>query len=680
MKNVPLAVITLCCCLFFPGVPALAQSPGPNGLGPCDLLMDKEGANLFFLAKDGQAVMTCPVDEWSNLVTLALPFQPSQFAFFPDEKRLAIVGGLAPGYTAIVRIDHNESGTQLVLESSFVTGHSPSSVVVLDRPESSGDGAAATRPVLYIADQFRGEILLAAAETGEIIDTWPAGREPVSLKATPDGQKLVAISLLPEGRSDAFYITSAVRVFHVATGVAKRIELYNGVSNLRGLALSHDGRYAFVTGTQGNYTTVTSQVVGGWIVENILAIIDLENEQYVDMIFLDDTLLGAANPWGVATSDDGRYLTIALSGTDEILIMPMARIQKIIDRRPQGQRPGGGMYAYNYQGDGEIDFPIRVRVKLGTKGLRHLLMRGNRIYALSYFEDILLQIKVELTPPLHNWPDAYVRAEKAPHVALIQASEVPDPNAFRPVSRPLSDAHPLEGVSIGREIVQLAPRPSWTLARRGEVLFHDATYCQEHWLSCATCHPDARIDGLNWDLVNDGVGNAKNTKSMLLAHQTPPSMISGVRADAETAVRAGVTHILFGKIPEEDSAAIDEYLKTLPVVPSPWLVNGEPSEAAKRGRFLFESSRTGCASCHPEPLFTDLSLHATHSQNHNDTIAKFDTPTLVESWRTAPYLNTGKYVTIRDLLFEGKHGNFDDHLDKLTEKEQNELIEYVLSL
>ena len=43
---------------------------------------------------------------------------------------------------------------------------------------------------------------------------------------------------------------------------------------------------------------------------------------------------------------------------------------------------------------------------------------------------------------------------------------------------------------------------------------------------------------LNWDLLNDGVGNPKNTRSLLLAHKTPPAMFLGVRANAEAAVRA----------------------------------------------------------------------------------------------------------------------------------------------
>ena len=45
---------------------------------------------------------------------------------------------------------------------------------------------------------------------------------------------------------------------------------------------------------------------------------------------------------------------------------------------------------------------------------------------------------------------------------------------------------------------------------RGNMYFHDATLGFQGWQSCASCHPnDARADGLNWDLLNDGLGNPK---------------------------------------------------------------------------------------------------------------------------------------------------------------------------
>jgi cytochrome c peroxidase len=231
-----------------------------------------------------------------------------------------------------------------------------------------------------------------------------------------------------------------------------------------------------------------------------------------------------------------------------------------------------------------------------------------------------------------------------------------------------------EAPSVRR--LALAPPPQWDEVRRGEVLFHDGRVCLQHWQSCASCHPEGRADALNWDLLNDGEGNPKNTKSMLLSHQTPPAMASGVRLTAEAAVRSGIKHILMSQRPEDEARAMDAWLKSLKPVPSPLLVNGRLSPSAERGRRLFESNRVGCARCHPAPLYTDRKTHDVASRGDFDDRAAFDTPALVEAWRTAPYMHDGRYATIGQLLTEGRHGLEDE----LSDEEIADLAQFVLSL
>jgi len=237
----------------------------------------------------------------------------------------------------------------------------------------------------------------------------------------------------------------------------------------------------------------------------------------------------------------------------------------------------------------------------------------------------------------------------------------------------------------------------WTMdvRRRGEMLFNDASLCFQQWQSCVSCHPDGRADALNWDLLNDGIGNPKNTKSLLLAHETPPAMITGVRDRAEVAVRSGIRHIQFAVRPEKDAVAIDEYLKSLKAIPSPYLarspasrrktlgprtrgqVNGKLSKAGRRGRKIFK--RAGCASCHSGPLYTDLQKYDVGIGKDLDKDRQFDTPTLVEVWRTAPYLYDGRAATIKEVLTT--HNPDDKHgvTSNLTEAEINDLAEFVLS-
>ena len=119
-------------------------------------------------------------------------------------------------------------------------------------------------------------------------------------------------------------------------------------------------------------------------------------------------------------------------------------------------------------------------------------------------------------------------------------------------------------------------------------------------------------------------------------------MSLGVRANASVAVRNGIQNSLASVQPEEVPRAMDEWLKSLDPAPSPHLVNGLPSQAARRGETLFKSPEVGCANCHEPPLFTDLRSYDVGTQNPFDKEARdFDTPTLRELWRTAPYLHDG---------------------------------------
>jgi hypothetical protein len=186
---------------------------------------------------------------------------------------------------------------------------------------------------------------------------------------------------------------------------------------------------------------------------------------------------------------------------------------------------------------------------------------------------------------------------------------------------------------------------------------------------------------LNWDLLNDGDGNPKNTKSLVLCCQTPPAMSLGVRETAEDAVRSGLRHILFANRPESEAAAITDYLRSLLPMPSPRLVRGALSAPARRGKMLFESAQTGCSTCHPPGLFTDLQSYDVGTRAPGDKASdKFDTPTLVELWRTAPYLHDGSAATVLDVLTTRNPHDRHGRTSKLSRRQLEDLSAYLLSI
>ncbi|MHB8971982.1 MAG: hypothetical protein ACYC3X_19365 [Pirellulaceae bacterium] len=591
--------------------PAVAGAPG-DYLGPSSLAAAPDGATLYVACEDACQVLWVSLPGGEVRQRITVPSRPSGLICTNDGCQL-LVTCAAPD--SVVLVVDARSGDIL---RTLPVGHTACSPV-WDQRHSR----------LFVCNRFHNDLSLLDLPTGLELRRIPVGREPIAAALTPDGRTLLVANHLPDARTDVEYrgrVSAAVRVIAVQTLESTAIALPHGASGVRSLCISPDGSYALVTHVLSNFQNVPFRVDMGWVNVNVVSIVDVRKRELMGTIGLDEMQLGAANPWGVAFSQDGSTICVAASGTHELCVINTSQLVSDRARRTMSPLPGAWPV---YPSLGES---LWRRVALPGRGPRGVAIVGSTAYVTQYFSDTLAAVALDRS------------ADVAP------------------------------------QAIALGPPPQVTLQRRGEMLFNDATICYQNWQSCASCHPDARGDGLNWDLMNDGVGNPKSTKSMLLAHVTPPAMAQGVRETAEGAVRSGITNILFSRRPEEEAAAIDAYLKTLEPVPSPYLVRGQFSEAAQRGRLLFEGERIGCHRCHPASLYTDGKTHRIGKAQSRHFNNQFDTPTLVEVWRTAPYLNQGRYPTIRELLSDGRHGLSDAENEQLTEQDVGDLVEFVLSL
>ncbi|NLX97361.1 MAG: cell surface protein [Rhodopirellula sp.] len=512
-----------------------------------------------------------------------------------------------------------------------------STLVVLDAVSGSHVSAipvghTATSPVIgadgrraYVCNRFNNDVSVIDLAEGKELARIPAVREPVAAALTPDGRTLLVANHLPNTPTDKTFrgnVSPVVTLIDTRTHATAAIPLTHGANGLRGVCVLPDGKHALVSHLLSNFEMIPFRVDMGWINVNVVSLIDLDQRKVIHTLGIDEQHIGAGNPWDVACSADGQRICVSVAGTHQVCVIDR---RQLLDDSAGNMQPMMGVWPIYLS----LGASAWRRIELTGRGPRAIAVAGSTAFVAQYFSD---------------------------SVEVIDLASQGD-------------------ASVGT--IALGPPPELTLERRGELLFHDATICYQHWQSCASCHPDGRADGLNWDLMNDGTDNSKNTKSMLLAHETPPAMAERVRMTAEDAVRSGIAHILFSTRPEEEATAIDAYLKQLAPLPSPRLVDGCLSPAAERGRKLFESDRVGCALCHPEPLYTDGLAHNVGTRSPKEQTDRFDTPTLVEVWRTAPYLHDGRYTTIEQLLAEGGHGLGDT---KLSARELADLVEFVLSL
>jgi len=490
---------------------------------------------------------------------------------------------------------------------------------------------------------------------------------PYFLAVASDEDLAVVGNRLPAGDASDPAVSAVVSLIDLRSlCVAADIRLPSNSTNVCGVAVSSDGRWAYVVHNLARAMLTTEQIEYGWINANAMTVIDLPKRRRYATVLLDRFNGGAANPFGTAISPDGSTLWVTLSGTHQLGKVDLARLHVLLAKElpevaadtnsDDRGKPNTARGSMGYSDTWRIGLEDPTSVELVVSDLP--VEYGQGRYLGGVF------VRADLPG---NGPRSVAVSPDGREVAVAM---------YYSGTVVLVDSASLKT----RRVVAVGSQPPADEARRGEMIFHDADYCFEQWLSCSTCHPDGRADGLNWDLMNDGIGNPKNTRSLVLSDRTPPAMSRGVRPDMPTAASAGFEFLLFQE-PEADALrAVEAYLRSLGPERSPWLVDGRLGREARRGKAIFDSPEVGCGRCHPGPLYTDLRMHDVGTGAAADESGRFDTPTLVDLWRTGPYLHHGRAAGLREVLTtmnpDDRHGK----TSHLSDDEIDALIEYLRSL
>lgn len=522
----------------------------------------------------------------------------------------------------------------------------------------TGGQIALAGELLVVANYGRSQVEVYPQKYPADSDSFVVERYPVALATSPDGRYVLTGGLLPPGEATPDMAAEVVLFDLERRSVKAVFPLPDGSSNLRNFAISADGKLGLAVHTRGRTALPATQLDRGWISTNVISLVDLEAGARIATCVLDSPAKGAGDPWGVAFDSEGA-VWISLAGTGELMWFDLPRFMRLLHGEevlppekvwPKAYASGGTMpqsrtaaqrwaeIAGKPQLRSEFENNMALlgaigltrRFATGVSGLREIAIArgGNTLAALGYFDQTL--------------------------------------NLF----------HLEAGSAVLEKRIQLAERPEQTPAFRGEHLFFDANVSFQGWMSCATCHHEARTDGLNWDLLNDGIGTPKNTKSMLDSAFTEPTTWTAAREDYLHSIGKGF--FFLGYVPRgtevEDVAA---YFRSLEPEPSPYLQINDAGElllsaAAQRGREVF--TKAACNECHSGPYLTDQKTY------NVGTGGRFDTPGLRELWRTAPYLHDGSADSVADVVERSADNRSHGFTNDLTPAERMDLVAYLLSL
>jgi mono/diheme cytochrome c family protein len=189
-------------------------------------------------------------------------------------------------------------------------------------------------------------------------------------------------------------------------------------------------------------------------------------------------------------------------------------------------------------------------------------------------------------------------------------------------------------------------------------------------ISCQSCHPEAAEDGHTW---NFSVGPRRSQDLRGGASGRAPFHWSGDLVDFDHLFEEVMMKrmSLAANVTSEQKAALRDWLDS---VPAELTADDLDAEAVERGRVLFNSQQTGCATCHGGADYTDNLPHDV------GTGGVFITPTLVGINSRAPLFHDGCSLTLTGRF--GVCGGGDNHgvTSKLTNAERDDLVTYMRSL
>jgi YVTN family beta-propeller protein len=403
--------------------------------------------------------------------------------------------------------------------------------------------------------------------------------------------------------------------------------------NLRQVALSADGKTGYVANMRNRgFATTKGNIDLGWVLGQRLTQVALEGSPSFATISLDTQGKAASDAHGVAVSGDGKFIAVSCGGSHEVMIFRTE--VKPLPWREEASR--------------DLIQPELLK----NDGRYRRVLLGGRPTELAFAPD-----------------------GKTLYVAnyLADAIQVVDAPSARQVGT-----------------IPLGGPKTISLARRGEIVFHDATHSFNQWYSCNTCHSDGHTNGLDFDTLNDGSQDLsrfhkrsrKKVPTLRRVTKTKPWTWHGWQTDLEDAMIESFTKSMQGPKPQKaDVQALLAYLDTIEYPPNPYReADGSLTQAAQRGREVFRSTKAACNTCHGGPELTDGKIHIAGLEERGDTYRGYNPPSLRGLYDKDPYLHDGRSKSLRDALSGPHSAESVTGLGELTEAELDDLIAYLKTL
>jgi YVTN family beta-propeller protein len=491
---------------------------------------------------------------------------------------------------------------------------------------------------LYVLNTSIDNISVFDLATLKEIKRLSASRSPWSLAQSPNGHSILVTHALSRFVPDRTPSMSEVTVIDAGRVIVEDRLVVPGANLLQGVAWHPSGEFALITLLRTKNLVPMTRINRGWTITNGLGIVWRDGT--VDQVLLDQNDLYFPDPTDVCITPDGKYALVTSSSSDRVAI---ADLDKLI-----------------------------ALLKAATPRERERII-PNHLGKWSQF-----MVK-------------YIQTDNSPHGITCSAD-----GSTAYVAGTLDDAVTVIDLkkleAVGR--IELGGAKELTKRRRGEKLFNSANITFRRQFSCHTCHPDGHIDGIVYDIEDDGIGMGPiDNRSLRGINDTAPFKWTGINPSLKRQCGARLA-VFITRLAPFDPEQLDDlhyYLCTIPRPPNRYRkLGGSLTDAQRRGKAIYERTRTNdgrlipkdnrCATCHCPPLLTDGKIHDVGTKFAYDHEGKFDTPHLQNIYDSAPYLHNGIAPTLEEIWT--RYNPYDKHgvTNDMTKDQLNDLIEYLKTL
>ncbi len=603
------------------GVALLTAQGEVRYKSPDDLVLSADGKRLFVVCSGSDEVLV--VDTATRAVTgqAHVGKMPRGIALSPDGSRLYVANSWSDNVSEV------DAATMRVLRT-LPAGFEPTGVTV-----------DAAHHSLYVANRLSDDISLvdlSAEGPSAEIERISGGRGASYATASPDGKRIYVSGIYPQpGKFRTAPVTEITQIDADTHLVMKRLNVSNAAGVFH-MAFSRDGRLGIAGELRPKNLIPLAHVEHGWVFGNSVALFGEDIGDTVVQMPLDQMDVFPSQPFGVAIAPDGKRAYVSTSGSNEVLILDLAKLVAAA-RSPLVARMANDLSAASAY------VTAHVAVGNNPRGIQ-LSPDGALLYVANRLDDT-----ISIIDTAH---------------AVVTGS-----------------------IALGADL-------PLTAERRGERLFYSSAYAYGHQFGCATCHLDSTFDGLNWDLEPDGFGKDIVDNRMLEdIKDTAPYKWNGGNPDLQTECGPRTEKYFFRSQGFRGDALEDlvKYIQSIPLRPNRYnLPDGEKTTSQERGEGIFNrtAKKDGtpipdlqqCFVCHSGPHYQSADSVNVGTGKPSDRSPMIDIPELNNVVNSAPYLHDGSARSLEEIWTvynpQDKHGVTSD----LTKDDLNDLIEYLKTL